>query len=106
MTMETLFEHRPLRWGLRGDPHLWDAMRAHLRGRPVPGSLFKIETLVEHAYVELTGTELPARPDLDAVLRVPRFVTGSGLSDGMVAPHFWRYTAIPMLIDRAAAATR
>ena len=35
---------------------------------------------------------------------MPRFATGSGISDGMVSMHFWRYTVIPLLIDRAAAA--
>lgn len=102
-TLDELFARPAARWSLRGDPHLWDAMRTHLRGRPVPGFLYDIGTIVERAYADLTGARLPARPDPDEAVHVPRFVTGSGMSDGAVSAHWWRYTAIPILIDRAAA---
>jgi hypothetical protein len=30
--------------------------------------------------------------------------TGSGISDGHVSLHFWKFTGLPILVDRWAAA--
>jgi hypothetical protein len=105
VTLDELFERQPWQWGLRGDPHVWDAMRERLRGRPIPGNGFDVRRTLERTFTEVTGVELSGTVDHDAKVPVERFRTGSGISDGVVSLHFWVFTGIPILIDRAAAAT-
>ncbi|WP_216204947.1 hypothetical protein [Amycolatopsis aidingensis] len=104
MTMDELFARRPTTWGLRGDPRLWEAMRERLRGTELPAGFFAVRALLERTFTELTG----ARPDElvgqdDTVYR-PELATGSGMSDGHVSLHYWKFTALPILLDRWAAA--
>jgi hypothetical protein len=37
-TMADLFEPEPGRWGLRGDPHLWRALRDYVGDQDIPAS--------------------------------------------------------------------
>ncbi|WP_438853867.1 hypothetical protein [Agromyces sp. M3QZ16-3] len=97
----SLFERGLVQWGLRGDPHLWDAMRDALAGEPFPAGFWDVRSAVQREFARLTGQPLT---DTDEPLRVAAFVTGSGMSDGHVLPSFWVRTAIPILIDRWAAA--
>ncbi|WP_353814813.1 hypothetical protein [Agromyces sp. SYSU T00266] len=97
----SLFARGLVQWGLRGDPHLWEAMRESLTGEPFPAGFWDVRSTVQREFARLTGQPLT---DTDAPLRVAAFVTGSGMSDGHVLPSFWVRTAIPILIDRWAAA--
>jgi len=97
----SLFTPGLMQWGLRGDPHLWWAMRDALAGEPFPAGFWDVRSTVQREFARLTGESLT---DTDEPLRVAEFVTGSGISDGHVLPSFWVRTAIPILIDRWAAA--
>ncbi|AYQ92268.1 hypothetical protein [Burkholderia gladioli] len=94
----SLFEPPPAQWGLRGDPHLWEAMRAALRGQALPASAEALEASIAERYLDLTGQAL----DLPDRLHVPAFAHG-GMSSGMISPRFWRDTALPLLRARLAA---
>ncbi|RXZ40577.1 MobA protein [Agromyces binzhouensis] len=96
----SLFDRGLVQWGLRGDPHLWSAMRDSLAGAPMPEGFWDVRSTVGREFARLTGQPLT---DTDEPLRVAAFVTGSGMSDGHVLPSFWVRTAIPILIDRWAA---
>lgn len=98
----SLFERGLIQWGLRGDPHLWEAMQRDLAGVPMPTAFWDVRSTVEREFERITGQRLTDTPE---PLRVAAFVTGSGMSDGHVLPSFWVRTAIPILIDRWAAAT-
>jgi hypothetical protein len=37
MRVSALFYPEPQTWGLRGDPYLWRALRAHLAGQDISG---------------------------------------------------------------------
>jgi hypothetical protein len=103
VTLDELFERRPWQWGLRGDPHVWDAMREHLRGQPIPANGFDARRIFEGTFVQVVGVAPSWTPGDDDALPVEQFRTGSGMSDGLVSLHFWSCTGIPLLIDRAAA---
>jgi|GEM_PF-573716 len=95
-----LFENEPTQWGLRGDPHLWQAMREHFKSTVLPAKICEIDELIETAFHKLT--EYPISSD-EAFL-VERFAYG-GMSSGMISPAFWRETAIPLLRYRYANKT-
>ena len=106
MTIDDLFLRDPIRWGLRGDPHLWNEMRAALRGKPLPDDLGAANAVLLTTFKKIVGVELPnpgKAPDPDKVY-LKKFATGTGMSDGQVSLLFWRDTAMPILLDRFAAA--
>lgn len=94
-TIASLFEERPFRWGLRGDPFLWQEMRAHFDEIPLPASTRELAELIEAAFALLTGHPLSESEPFF----IERFSHG-GMSSGMVSPEFWRDKAIPMLQER------
>jgi len=104
-TFDALFERPPLTWGLRGDPHVWWAMRERLRDRPLPEDFFTARGVLEQTFAEVTGAQLSGSVDRDDHVHRPELATGSGMSDGMVSLHFWQFTGVPILLDRWAAGT-
>ena len=98
MMVSDLFQDRPPRWGLRGDPMLWDDMRAVLSDRPLPADVQALQTLLARAFQALTGTALDCA---DAALAVEAYHRPcGGMSNGQVSPRFWRDTALPLILAR------
>jgi hypothetical protein len=95
-----LFQEEPLRWGLRGDPYLWQDMHATLAGHAYPHTEAQLTALLEQTYQQLTGAPLSNH---DPVF-VERYSHG-GMSSGYVSPPFWAETAIPLLLARYRATT-
>jgi hypothetical protein len=99
-TVADLFQTKPVQWGLRGDPHLWQEMADHFAQTPLPENAARLDQLLAQAFETLTGQPLTSEKFI-AVERFPR----SGMSGGMVSPAFWRETAVPLLQARFAKAT-
>lgn len=94
-TIASLFEGRPFRWGLRGDPFLWQEMCTYFDETPLPASTRELAAHIEEAIASLTGHPLSeSEPFL-----IERFSHG-GMSSGMVSPQYWREKAIPLLQER------
>jgi hypothetical protein len=91
-TIGDLFEEEPHGWGLRGDPYLWEEMRAYFSLVPLPSQLSELEEQIEHAFLKLSGQPLSS----DEFFRVERFAHG-GMSSGGISPHFWRDYVLPLL---------
>jgi molybdenum cofactor cytidylyltransferase len=94
-TLASLFKEVPRQWGLRGDPHLWQEMKATLGNATYPATEEQFAALLEQTYQQLTGVPLTRR---DPVF-VERYNHG-GMSGGYVSPQFWIETAIPLLRAR------
>lgn len=92
---DDMFEPRPTRWGLRGDPLLWDALEASLEPLE-PSDIDDIEAHLRALYAKLVGEPLT---EADTPVEVERFKMG-GMSSGMVSPTFWREEGIPLLVSR------
>lgn len=100
MRVSDLFDPEPKTWGLRGDPHLWRALRAHLAGQDAPASADELASLLHAAFRELTGTDLTSDP-ASSVYR-EQYAYG-GMSSGMISLDTWRQRLMPMLFERARA---
>lgn len=100
-TVAHLFLREPAQWGLRGDPWLWRAMRDRLEDVPLPGNFTALTFLLEQAFADEIGVKPYEKTE---PVFVERFAHG-GMSSGNVEPTWWRKTAIPILVDRWAAAT-
>ncbi|WP_189600676.1 hypothetical protein [Streptomyces lateritius] len=99
-TMAVLFDPEPARWGLRGDPHVWRALRDHLSGTAVPPSANGVTALLRAAFSEVVGLDL-AEAEASAVYR-EQYAHG-GMSSGMVHLETWRENLMPLLAERAGA---
>ncbi len=103
MKLSVVFEPEPAQWGLRGDPHLWRAMRENLAGTDLPASAAEAARLLHAAFSELIGVELAAEP-ASSVYR-EEYAHG-GMSSGMICLDAWRQRLMPLLTDRAGALLR
>ena len=87
-------------WGLRGDPHLWAALRDRVAATPTPAT----EAAIREAFVDALGAV--AGFDLDATTEAhvhrPELDHG-GMSGGTVDVGWWRTKGIPLLVARALA---
>lgn len=94
-----LFEPRPRPWGLRGDPHLWQAMSDQLADVELPDSPEETARLLRSVFAEL------AQVDLDdpapSVYR-EQYAHG-GMSSGYICLDTWRRRLMPLLVERATA---
>ncbi|WP_405428067.1 hypothetical protein [Streptomyces erythrochromogenes] len=95
--MADLFDPEPATWGLRGDPHVWRALRDHLTGTEVPASADEAVHLVREAFSALVGLDVghPA----SSVYR-EQYAHG-GMSSGIVCLDTWRDRLMPLLAERA-----
>jgi molybdenum cofactor cytidylyltransferase len=93
--MSTLFHKKPPRWGLRGDPYLWEEMQASFEGVPIPKSKRLFEQNIADAFEKLAGRSI----ELEGVFVVDRFKHG-GMSSGGIDPTFWLEKAVPFLWEQ------
>jgi hypothetical protein len=96
--MSALFDPEPRRWGLRGDPHLWQALREYLSDTDVPASASEVSRLLHTAFGQLAGVDLASDP-ASSVYR-EQFAHG-GMSSGMISLDTWRQELMPLLTERA-----
>lgn len=90
----TVFDGKPTRWGLRGDPYFWDYLqkKAQRMARVTPDGL---EAWILSEYKALTGCDMTP----ESVVRVEAFSHG-GMSSGEIAGAWWFGTGIPLLKSR------
>jgi hypothetical protein len=98
MRASALFDPEPQAWGLRGDPHLWRALRVHLADQDFPATADELNGLLHEAFRELTGTDLTSNP-APSVYR-EQYAQG-GMSSGMISLDTWRQQLMPLLAERA-----
>lgn len=89
--------------GLRGDPYLWRALRAHLAAQDIPASAGELTGLLHEAFRELVGTDLASDPA--ASVYREQYAWG-GMSSGMISLETWRQQLMPMLCKRASMRLR
>jgi hypothetical protein len=84
--------------GLRGDPYLWRALRAHLADRDIPATEGELTSLPREEFRELVGIDLASDP---ATSVYGEQYAHGGMSNGMISLGTWRQRLIPMLAERA-----
>lgn len=96
MKLSIIFEEKPARWGLRGDPYFWDYLKNLAESMEMisPGEL---EEWIKAEYLSLSGKELTDKYMDFAVIE--QFAHG-GMSSGGVANQWWINTGIPLLKSR------
>ena len=89
------FENKPIRWGLRGDPYLWDEMKKKTELITLPVTVNELNKLLHGLFKELTGEN----PQKGKNIFVKRFDNG-GMSGGVVNSDFWIDNGFPLILKR------
>lgn len=85
----------PARWGLRGDPYLWQELAQALAEQPPPATPAAADNLLISFYQTLVGeAPVPGRRTY-----VARYAHG-GMSSGYVDADFWLAQGLPLLKRR------
>lgn len=100
--MWVLFEPEPERWGLRGDPHLWRAMKHRLKATEIPATEREVRELLAAVFLRIVGSTHEAT-DPEAHVFVEELAHG-GMSSGHVLLGLWRDELIPLLVGRSQEA--
>lgn len=101
MTVAELFRERPVQWGLRGDPYLWDDLEQIFRELSLPCEEEYFLSKLYLAVEEITGQKLEEGEDIDVEM-----YDHGGLSSGKVSCDFWINRAIPLFIERLKIANK
>lgn len=94
-----IFKERPQRWGLRGDPYLWDELERAFVTVTLPCSKNCFINHFEAFFEELTKHSFQWSGEM---VEVDRYDHG-GMSGGLVRMAFWREEALPLLLNRLKA---
>lgn len=90
-----LFLEKPPKWGLRGDPYLWEAMKNSCQPLSLPATAEAMEGLLKECFGKLVGEDVQQ----GSKTYVQAFEHG-GMSGGLVSHDFWLETAFPLLLSR------
>lgn len=95
-----IFGEKPRTWGLRGDPFLWEHLRARYAGVPLPFPSDRLEREILRTFAEFAGEP----PSSGKIYFVAEFAKKHvGMSTGGLSGDFWLNTAIPLLMERLNA---
>ena len=85
-------------WGLRGDPHVWRALRERLADTPTPDGAGPVRAAYVAAFNDIVGVDLDGEPE-PRVYRAE--LDHGGMSGGHVDLEWWRTKGLPLLVERA-----
>ncbi|WP_345949258.1 hypothetical protein ABDD95_20645 [Mucilaginibacter sp. PAMB04274] len=92
MKLDGMFDETPLKWGLRGDPHLWDDLRDEVRHHPgfdtADDFLLFLRASIERAI---------GKPLIEGQYPYVEKFNSGGMSGGRIDCGFWLNTALPLL---------
>ena len=92
-----IFEVRPLQWGLRGDPFLWNELRRSFADKELPCPKDQFAADFHALFQTLTGDTLGSKEHTF----VQRYGdAGTGMSRGAVSRKFWSEKGLPLLLSR------
>ena len=94
MKLSVIFEEKPERWGLRGDPYFWDYL-GKLAESMEPISPDELEQWIKKEHLSATGEEMTDC----SMARAEMFAHG-GMSSGGISGSWWTEEGIPILKER------
>lgn len=95
MKVSALFNPKPISWGLRGDPFLWQELKQGFENTEIPETKEQLKGLLEKAYKKATCYAITQTE----IVVIERFKHG-GMSSGSISPEFWTNIAIPLILER------
>lgn len=101
INVSVIFETRPIQWGWRGDPFLWDEMKTYFETKKLPYTKGQFMDDFYFFFKLVTGDELGSSNKS----YVERFAK-VGMSKGLISHEFWIEKGLPLLCSRLDAANK
>lgn len=95
-TVSAIFEQKPVQWGLRGDPYLWEDLQSAFASIPLPCPVSQFVEQFNILFIELTNQTLNSENEH---VYIEKYAHG-GMSSGHISLTFWKERALPLLIGR------
>lgn len=90
-----IFNEKPKKWGLRGDPYFWNVLKDYYSNIELPYSEEQLEMDIHKLFFEYTGHDINSVEMANAYT-----LNHGGMSGGVLSCKFWIDKAIPMLKER------
>ena len=114
----SIFRKRPEKWGLRGDPFLWELMEWKLKEVPLPNSVGEVKERITNEFAQITNVTYAGRivnwelfeaqkwhylvgPEGIVQERYLTFLPSRGMSGGTIHVGTWRNKLLPLLLENA-----
>lgn len=101
-SVSMIFEQKPEKWGLRGDPYLLADLEKLFAAIPLSCTKSRFIQEFKKFFHELTNHPFITDTDL---LWVEKYAHGC-MSSGCISIEFWEKNAIPLLINRLQEANK
>lgn len=95
IAVSSIFDIRPMQWGLRGDPFLWDEMQKHFNDKKLPYPQEQFRKDFYSLFESISGDALGSKKTTFA-----KRYAKTGMSAGQLHHGFWIETALPLLLRR------
>lgn len=95
LKVSAIFNERPEKWGLRGDPFLWDDLEREFSQVLLPCTEEEFISKMKEYFFYITGHSLD---EIDNFY-VEQYNKG-GMSSGYICPEVWNNEFLPLLIQR------
>ena len=92
--VESIFEEKPVQWGLRGDPYMWKELKKSLSGFTEHLNQIEFETELEKQFYDFIARE-GKRKSNDTVWfkSFPQL----GMSGGSISLTWWQEIGLPLI---------
>lgn len=94
MVLSDVFDPKPERWGLRGDPYFWNYLKLLAEDMDMLAPE-EFEQWIRQEHLKVSGEEMTG----NSIVRVEQFAHG-GMSSGGISGEWWTETGIPLLKSR------
>jgi len=94
MNLERVFERKPLQWGLRGDPFLWEAIKNEICSGMQPRSNEEFSKMIREAFIKLVGKE-----PVEGKSYFKEEFSHGGMSSGHISCDFWLEKGFALLFN-------
>lgn len=95
--INSIFEDKPITWGLRGDPYLWDEISQHFKNSDETLSSKEFKTRLELFFYKFIFEE--GKKVTNEIVHIPSFPK-EGMSGGRISVKWWLDKGFPLLCER------
>ena len=97
--IKDIFESKPIQWGFRGDPEMWDKLKTSFGNLENNFSQLEFENELAKRFFEFIELEGEKRSNNTNSVKFENF-SQRGMSGGYISLDWWEETGLPLLKNR------
>jgi hypothetical protein len=92
--IKELFENKPIQWGFRGDPEMWDKLKTSFGNIENNFSSIEFENELKNHFHQIIKTE--GKMSSNNTVRFENF-SQKGMSGGFISIEWWEEIGLPLI---------